>query len=131
MNELFSMQGRMGRGNYFLITVATTLAYLLVMFLVGFLLGTFRPELFVTEEDPLLITALTYILLIPYLIVIGVAKVKRLHDLDRPGSHYWLQLIPIYGIYLELVMLLKPGTYGTNRYDLSPTRPISEEALAV
>ena len=125
MNGLFSMQGRLGRGNYFLISVVAFLIYILVLFFVGLALGTA-----LSEEE---LTMFSNFLMIPYIIVIAVAKVKRLHDLDRPGAHYWLQLIPIYGLYLELLLLLKPGTEGENRYGPGSAQPqtVSDEALAV
>ena len=45
---------------------------------------------------------------------------KRLHDLDRPGTDCWLFLIPIYGIYLGLLLLLAKGTEGDNQYGPDP-----------
>jgi len=45
-----------------------------------------------------------------------MAGIKRLHDLDRPGTHYWLLLIPFYGLYIGVVMLLEKGTTGSNRF---------------
>jgi uncharacterized membrane protein YhaH (DUF805 family) len=46
--------------------------------------------------------------------------VKRLHDLDRPGTHYWLLLIPLYDLYLVLILLFKKGAGGPNRYGSDP-----------
>ena len=46
--------------------------------------------------------------------------VKRLHDLDRPGTHYWYLLIPFYNIYLGLLLLFKRGTSGCNQYGDDP-----------
>ena len=48
------------------------------------------------------------------------AVVKRLHDLDRPGSHFWLFFIPFYNIYLGLLLLFKSGTDGESRYGPDP-----------
>ena len=47
---------------------------------------------------------------------IALQAVKRFHDLDRPGTHFWLLLIPIYGIYIGLLLLFKKGTEGPNRF---------------
>jgi uncharacterized membrane protein YhaH (DUF805 family) len=53
--------------------------------------------------------------------VLGAFQVvKRLHDLGRPGWHYWLLLIPIYDIYLALVLLFCKGTAGSNSYGVDP-----------
>jgi uncharacterized membrane protein YhaH (DUF805 family) len=46
--------------------------------------------------------------------------VRRLHDLDRSGSHVFLLAIPIYNVYLECVLLFKRGTDGSNRYGEDP-----------
>ena len=60
------------------------------------------------------------------MIINAFAAVKRFHDLDRPGTHYWLLLIPFYNIYLGLVLLFEKGTVGDNKYGPDPlggTRP--------
>jgi uncharacterized membrane protein YhaH (DUF805 family) len=46
--------------------------------------------------------------------------VKRLHDLDRAGTHYGLLLVPLYDLYLVLILLFKKGTSGSNRYGSDP-----------
>jgi uncharacterized membrane protein YhaH (DUF805 family) len=53
-------------------------------------------------------------------IPLAFQAVKRLHDLDRPGSHYWLFLLPFYNIYLGWVLLFKKGTAGNNIYGPDP-----------
>ena len=57
-------------------------------------------------------------------IACGVAGVfltiKRLHDMDRPGTHYWMLLIPFYNIYLGLLLLFKKGVSGPNRFGPDP-----------
>jgi uncharacterized membrane protein YhaH (DUF805 family) len=54
-------------------------------------------------------------------VVIAFQAVQRFHDLDRPGSHYWLLFIPFYGFpYLSLVLLFKKGIDGANRYGPDP-----------
>jgi len=54
--------------------------------------------------------------------------VKRLHDIGRPGSHYWLLLLPIYSLYLGLALLFQKGIEGANEYGSDPltkTLPLS------
>ena len=53
-------------------------------------------------------------------VVAAFQAVKRLHDLGRPGWHYWLLLIPLYNIYLAIVLLFVKGTPGTNPYGVDP-----------
>ncbi len=124
------MQGRLGRGGYFLTSFLAGATYMVTIFALGFILGMTRPELFIAEEPPPFLIVLIYLIYTPFLIVTGVATVKRLHDLDRPGSHYWLKFIPIYNLYLSLVLLLKPGTEGDNYYGSSPKQPSSQGVLA-
>jgi uncharacterized membrane protein YhaH (DUF805 family) len=45
---------------------------------------------------------------------------RRLHDLDRLGSHYWLLLIPFYNLYLGCVWLFKKGTARRHLYGPDP-----------
>jgi MFS transporter, ACS family, hexuronate transporter len=42
--------------------------------------------------------------------------VKRLHDLDRPAWHFFLLAIPVYDLYVLILLLFKPGTPGANRF---------------
>lgn len=46
--------------------------------------------------------------------------IQRLHDLGRPGTHFWLLLIPVYNIYLALLMLFKKGSDGQNMFGEDP-----------
>jgi uncharacterized membrane protein YhaH (DUF805 family) len=46
--------------------------------------------------------------------------VRRLHDLGKPGWHYWLFFVPLYNIYLGLVLLFTRGVPGTNEYGPDP-----------
>jgi hypothetical protein len=56
--------------------------------------------------------------------------VKRLHDLDRSGAHYWLLLVPLYNIYLALLLLFKKGTTGPNRFGPDPLQSALEQEVA-
>ena len=42
--------------------------------------------------------------------------VRRLHDTDRSGWWFWIQLIPYIGSFILLVILALEGTRGYNRY---------------
>lgn len=46
--------------------------------------------------------------------------VKRLHDLGRPGWHLLLLAVPLYNIYLSIVLFVVAGTAGTNEYGPDP-----------
>ena len=51
----------------------------------------------------------------------GVAiTVKRLHDLDRPGWHWWLMLVPLVNLYIGAILLFAKGTVGHNQFGRDP-----------
>ena len=53
--------------------------------------------------------------------VAGVCiTIKRLHDLERPARHWLLLMVPVYNIYLGLVLLFKKGTEGPNEFGPDP-----------
>lgn len=54
--------------------------------------------------------------------------VRRLHDLNRPGSDLWYSLIPFYNIYFGLVLTFVRGTVGPNTYGRDPLLPFFENS---
>jgi uncharacterized membrane protein YhaH (DUF805 family) len=46
--------------------------------------------------------------------------VRRLHDLDLGGAHWFLLLIPFANLALALVLLFRPGTKGPNSFGPDP-----------
>ncbi len=47
-------------------------------------------------------------------------QVRRLHDKNRSGWWYWLQLLPIIGIIIVFVWSVSRGTEGDNDYGPDP-----------
>lgn len=113
MTELLSMDGRYNRSRYILTTAGITLATYALAFAAGLFMGMVGAG----EETAAVAGGVVGILAN---IVAAFVIVKRLHDLNRPGAHFWLLLIPLYNIYLGLVMLFTQGTQGANRYGPSP-----------
>lgn len=56
------------------------------------------------------------VLLLPFLSV----TVRRLHDTDRSGWWWWIQLIPCVGFIVILVFMLLDSTPGDNRFGPNP-----------
>ena len=109
--ELFSFQGRVNRAWYFWHTFldgAVAIGLILAIVIVGGMLGN---PLFALPAVGVAVAA-------------GVAElaitVKRLHDIGRPGWHWWLLLIPFYNIYLGLSLLFKRGSIGPNEFGTDP-----------
>lgn len=50
--------------------------------------------------------------------------IRRLHDTDRSGAWYFIQLVPLIGAIWFLVLMCLPGTHGSNRFgeDSAPDR---------
>ena len=110
---LFSMEGRYNRARYFWTVFVLSLVLYVVCLVLGRAIGS-------AGGTPATGAVLSLLITIPGTVIIAFQYVKRLHDLDRPGSHYWLFLIPFYNIYLGLVLLFKKGTEGANKYGPDP-----------
>jgi uncharacterized membrane protein YhaH (DUF805 family) len=52
----------------------------------------------------------------------AAVQVRRLHDKNRSGWWYWLQLLPIIGIIIVFVWSVSRGTEGDNDYGPDPLR---------
>ncbi|MCT4620980.1 MAG: DUF805 domain-containing protein [Marinisporobacter sp.] len=107
MKKFFTFNGRINRLGYF--------GYI---FLAG--LVTIIPQVVYqfTENTFALILYIGFY--IAYMALSICLAVQRLHDIERPGVHWFLLLIPLYNIYLGLLLLFKKGTDGTNEYGPDP-----------
>ncbi len=61
-----------------------------------------------------------YVPYIPLVIIQASCIARRLHDMNRPAMHFWLLIIPLYNVYLVLLLVLKKGTTGDNQYGPDP-----------
>lgn len=50
--------------------------------------------------------------------------IRRLHDTNRSGAWWFIQLVPLIGFIWFIVLMCLPGTHGTNRFgdDSAPER---------
>lgn len=115
MTNLFSLKGRYTRSCYFWTSVVLSLLFPIVFTVVLISASSAGYK----QETLDLIQLYGQLLAITTIVP---QTVKRLHDLDRPGSHFWLLFVPIYGLWLSLVLLCKKGSSGTNRYGPDPLR---------
>ena len=114
--ELFSLSGRANRARYFWHIL---LDDLVVAGMVGMLF-------FFSVVTPLAI--LPAPLVVVPAVGVGLAgawaalatTVKRLHDLNRPGWHLLLFAVPLYNIYLSIVLFVVAGIPGDNQYGPDP-----------
>jgi uncharacterized membrane protein YhaH (DUF805 family) len=113
MSDLFSMDGRYNRAKFFWAVFGIFVVVIVLSIVLGLVTGSSGGDANTAQGLGLFIS-------IPAMIIIAFQIVKRLHDLGRPGSHYWLLFIPFYNIYLGLVILLKKGDEGRNEYGPDP-----------
>ena len=113
MANLFTMQGRITRQQY----VITTTVIVVVGYAVAFAAGFGAGMAGASEEVG---TALGIVIGAAMGIVQALLVVRRLHDIGKPGWHYWLFYVPLYNIYLGLVLLFTPGEQGSNSYGPNP-----------
>lgn len=113
MGNLFSMKGRIGRQQYFLLSIAVAVVTYFIAFIVGFIAG-------IAGTGQNAAGGLGFVIGLAGGIVQAFLAVRRLHDLGKPGWHYWLFLVPLYNIYLGLILLFAPGSAGSNEYGSSP-----------
>ena len=116
MGNLLSMEGRLNRAAYFGRALAIWAVTALIAFSVGAVMGVTMGQDASQGAAP----GVGFLIGLGGAVVIAFQVVRRLHDLDRPGTHYWLLLVPFYNIYLSLVLLFKQGTDGSNQYGADP-----------
>jgi uncharacterized membrane protein YhaH (DUF805 family) len=108
------MKGRVSRQQYILWTIGLSLAFYAFAFGIGFMAG-------IAGMEETAASSLGFIVGVGYTIVQGFLVVKRLHDLGRPGTHYWLFYVPLYNIYFGLIVLFTKGASGSNEFGPDPS----------
>ena len=103
-------EGRWNRAKYFLAAVVLSIVSTLIAYAAGSAGGESAGA------------AISFIVSLASVVVASIFIVKRFHDLDRPGVHYWLLLIPLYNIYIALILLFQKGTDGPNQYGEDPLK---------
>lgn len=111
-------KGRASRSEYwwwYLFVVLVTLPFNLLY------MQTYFSVMVLGETDPSQVFNWAFFLLL----IVGLALflptiamlIRRLHDTDRSGGWFWIQLIPTVGSIIILVFTLLPSTPGPNRFD--------------
>jgi uncharacterized membrane protein YhaH (DUF805 family) len=113
MGSLMTMEGRIGRQNYIVMSAIITVAAFAISFVIGLLAG-----LVGISEDAS--GGIGFIVGLAFSVVQAFIVVRRLHDLGKPGWHYWLFFVPFYNLYLSLVLTFTKGATGSNGYGADP-----------
>jgi uncharacterized membrane protein YhaH (DUF805 family) len=118
--KLLRFAGRAARMEYFLHTFLDGFVMMLIIMPVMLFTITPCPESFSEKMfNTIGVLAIITVIILATISEIAVT-VRRLHDLGRPGSHYWRLLIPIYNFFLGLVLLFSRGVSGANEYGPDP-----------
>jgi uncharacterized membrane protein YhaH (DUF805 family) len=113
MSNLFSMKGRYNRSKYFWIELGIFIIWVVVSNVLEYLVAKLGGDF---NTAPCLFGLIS----IPIIVIASFQVVKRLHDIGKPGVYYWLLLIPLYNIYLGLVLFFQKGNDGENQYGPDP-----------
>jgi len=114
MSFLFTMQGRITRKTYVVWTFILMIAFYAISFVAGFMAGF-------AGISPDAAGSIGFIVGILYAVVQAFLVVRRLHDIGKPGTHYWLFFVPFYNVYLGLVLLFTRGSEGSNAFGADPS----------
>ncbi len=122
--EWFMMKLSLSRANrkkYFIKIIKDLLVFL-VLFLIFLVSSVIEAKLGMPNEQIKNIGAMLLGLFVMFVLPIRLVwnTICRLHDLDRPGSHLVLLIIPIYNIYFILMLFFIKGTLGANSYGDDP-----------
>ena len=117
--RLFSTSGRRSRLGYFVHTLIAPFIFWVLAFILGFMAALIGME-GQAGGPPVVFILVIFGLLGAFMASQICITVQRLHDIDRAGTHWFLLLIPIYNIYLGLLLLFQKGTDGPNDFGLDP-----------
>ena len=109
-----NFEGRAPRSEYWWFTLFGVLLGIVTSVLDGFL-GTYT----VTSSGET-IGFINLIFLLAMLLPSIAVAVRRLHDTDRSGWFYLLNLIPLIGSIILIVFFVQQGTNGRNRFGDDP-----------
>jgi uncharacterized membrane protein YhaH (DUF805 family) len=129
--KLFATAGGANRARYFFHSLGASLAF--VVFIV--LLHAVAPLVEQSAAEPNIIARALYagsilVALVVFLATETCVRIQRLHDLDRPGGHWFLLFIPFYNLYLGLLLSFKKGTVGPNRFGEHPLASVAGTAIS-
>ena len=113
----FSKSGRSSRKEFW---------WLVLLFFLSFsIFGAIVPAI---DNSIIYGEIISVILTIPFLfyaiytiILLIFVQIRRFHDLDMSGFFVLLNLIPYIGWLITLIIMMKPGTNGDNRYGPDPS----------
>lgn len=114
--KIFSNQGRLGRVRYIGYSAGLGLLINLLTFIWGSLAAMLSPG----QSNQWLIWVGTGPLMLLGLGVGIMLSIQRLHDFNASGWWSIINVVPFANLVLYLVLLIMPGTQGSNRFGPPP-----------
>lgn len=98
--------------------------FLIVYWIPSYIVGVFAEEIIPLKFSEALILLIYWFSLVVFSAISIIFTIRRLHDVNRSGFWYLLNLLPFVGHMLLLTWtVLTPGTRGSNRFGPSPIDP--------
>lgn len=118
--KYFPTAGRVGRKEYIL-GILSDYILLFILLAVFFYSGSLEKNNIQFARPLMAVSGICAFLffIISYIRSICIT-IRRLHDLDRSGTQYFLLFFPIYNIYLIILLIASKGTLGRNSYGDDP-----------
>jgi uncharacterized membrane protein YhaH (DUF805 family) len=120
MSKIFTMTGRMNRAKYLLVMLRLAIPPAIIQGIEQWQPNAILQQFYASE----LIVFAAIIYLVSFILTI-CPVVQRWHDLDRPGTYWFLSLIPVLNIIPGLILLVAKGTKGPNQYGDDPLKRAS------
>ena len=116
---LFSAKWRINRQPFWLYSIAIVVIFQIIFTILWYYMDIFTSLI------------LLLLLLIPYIYIIFIFYIKRLHDLDKSGWMSLLILVPFANIYLFIICGFFKWTEWKNQFWINPlARPWEENKVA-
>jgi uncharacterized membrane protein YhaH (DUF805 family) len=116
-NNLFSFEGKACRTGFIIHTIIDDFIIIAIIGIaILFVAGSGENSIIFM---PLAILFSVAVIILDIISGLAIA-LRRLHDMNRPGTHFLLSLVPLVNIHLAIILLFSRGTVGSNHYGKDP-----------
>ncbi len=106
------------------------LFHFIFMIALGFL-SSFFDEFFIAKDDSNDLGSLPMILYLIYIVAMLIptfaVTVRRLHDMGKSGTWFFIYFVPLIGGIWLLVLLFSDSQPGINKWGYNPKEKVSDE----
>lgn len=116
-----NFSGRARRKEYWMFILVNILIFLVLALVLRSI-----TDMIGIPEIKTIISSILAIYFIGIIIPLFSLITRRLHDINKSGSYYFIRFIPLIGPIWFIVLMSTEGTKGQNKYGSDPKNPISE-----